>query len=89
MGSGTRLKALEAFAAGRPVVGTSIGLVGLGVVDGRTALVADDPGEFAAAVVRLLRDQDLSDALATEGRRVAVKHDWHVLAEQYIAAVLG
>src|SRR5207237_4545978 len=34
IGSGTRLKALDAMAAGRPVVGTSIGLQGVGVIDG-------------------------------------------------------
>jgi glycosyltransferase involved in cell wall biosynthesis len=64
-GSGTRLKILEAFAAGRPVVSTSIGCEGLDVVHGEHLFIADDPDAFAECVVRLLQDAALWRRLAT------------------------
>lgn len=56
-GSGTRLKILEAWAAGRAVVSTRIGAAGLAVEDGRDILLRDDPEAFADAVTRLLEHQ--------------------------------
>lgn len=53
-GSGTRIKILEAFAFGVPVVSTTLGAEGLSVEDGRHALLADDAAAFAAACLRLL-----------------------------------
>jgi glycosyltransferase involved in cell wall biosynthesis len=92
VGTGTRLKALEAMAAGRPVVGTTIGLEGLGIVPGRHALVADDPAGFADAVARLLRDDELAGGLATAARRLVEEvHGWDPIAAAYAdrLAVLG
>jgi glycosyltransferase involved in cell wall biosynthesis len=68
VGSGTRLKALEAMAAGRPVVGTTIGLEGLGLVDGVHARVADDADAMAQAVSDLLTSDSTAAALATAAR---------------------
>ncbi len=60
IGTGSRLKALEALAAGRPVAGTSIGVEGLGLTDGAAgtgpAVVADHPAALAGAVRDLLAD---------------------------------
>jgi len=67
-GSGTRLKILEAFAAGTPVVSTSLGCRGLDVVDGFHALVADDARDLAAAIVRLVREPATRKRLAAEAR---------------------
>ena len=58
-GSGTRIKILESFAHRIPVVSTSIGAEGLDLEPGVHLLVADDPGEFSDAVVRVLQDKDL------------------------------
>ena len=66
-GTGTRLKALEAMAAGRPVVGTSIGLEGIGVTDRKQLLIADDAASFADGVIELLRDDDLARAWLSPG----------------------
>jgi glycosyltransferase involved in cell wall biosynthesis len=55
-GGGTRIKILEAFAYGIPVVSTSLGCEGLEAKDDKHLLIADDPQEFAAACLRLLRD---------------------------------
>ena len=51
-GSGTRIKVLEAMAAGRPVVSTRAGAAGLLVVDGEHLQLADSPEAFAAALAR-------------------------------------
>jgi glycosyltransferase involved in cell wall biosynthesis len=83
IGSGTRLKALEAWAAGRPVVGTTIGLEGLGAQSGENALIADTPASFAAAILRILEDGTLANALAAAGRvRAENCFDWRSLARQ-------
>lgn len=85
MGSGTRLKALEAMASGRPVVGTSIGLEGLPLGPGE-ALVADDPASLAAAVVAGLTDDALASGLAQRGRAyVEAHHDWTSIGARYVA----
>lgn len=67
-GGGTRLKILEALAWGLPVISTTVGSAGLGLTDGREALIADTPKEFAAAVDRLLSDDGLWRELSRTGR---------------------
>jgi glycosyltransferase involved in cell wall biosynthesis len=62
-GSGTRLKILEAWAAGSPVVSTTLGAEGLECEPGRHLLIADSPQSFRGAVARLLRDADLRQRL--------------------------
>ena len=58
-GSGLKIKTLEALQHGVPVVATTIGAQGIEVPEGLVPmLVTDDPVEFAAAVVRLLTDND-------------------------------
>jgi glycosyltransferase involved in cell wall biosynthesis len=90
IGSGTRLKALEALAAGRPVVGTATGLEGLGLEDGSHALVANDATSFAAATVRLLRDGFLASSLVTEGRAMVEAHySWEQIGNRFQTIVLG
>jgi polysaccharide biosynthesis protein PslH len=67
-GSGTRFKILEAWAAGRAVVSTTIGAEGLGTVDGEHLLLADTPERFAEAVSGLLDSADLRGRLGRAGR---------------------
>jgi hypothetical protein len=67
-GSGTRLKILEAWAAGVPVVSTTIGAEGLPVRDGEHLLLADRPEAFAAAIARLLDDPGLRARLSANAR---------------------
>ena len=57
VGGGTRFKVLEAMACARPVVSTSLGVEGIPVRDGEHLLIADQPRDFADAVLSLLRDQ--------------------------------
>lgn len=89
VGGGSRLKILEAFAAGIPVVSTTKGAEGLEVQDQRHLLIADEPDDFAAAVVRLSEDADLYDALRTNARSLAEeKYDWPVLARKMEAMLI-
>ena len=90
IGSGTRLKALEGMAARRPVVGTTIGLEGLDVRDGRDVVVADDAADFATSVVRLLTDDAESVRIASSGRAlVEAQYDWDMVGRRYVEGLLG
>ena len=76
-GGGTRIKILEAFAAGRPVVATRIGAEGLGLADADAAFLRDGPAAFADALVRLLSDVSLARAMGERGRKLAEsRFDW-------------
>ncbi|MFI5048012.1 MAG: glycosyltransferase [Acidimicrobiia bacterium] len=80
LGSGTRIKVLEALAECTPVVSTTIGCDGLGLIDGEHVLIADDPAAFAAACARVLDDAALRARLVEHGYRlVAEKFDWDVI----------
>jgi glycosyltransferase involved in cell wall biosynthesis len=67
-GSGTRLKVIEAWAAGTPVVSTSLGAEGLPARDGDNILLADDAASFGAAISRLLSSPPDRERLARAGR---------------------
>ncbi len=82
-GGGTRIKILEAFAAGRALVSTSIGAEGIDVVDREHLLLADDPQGFATSVVELMRDAALRDRLIANGLDlVRQSYQWSVIAGQ-------
>jgi sugar transferase (PEP-CTERM/EpsH1 system associated) len=77
IGGGTRLKILEAMALGAPVVSTTLGAMGLGLRHGETALLADDPAEFAECTLRLMRDAELRGRIVENARRyVAANFGW-------------
>jgi glycosyltransferase involved in cell wall biosynthesis len=67
-GSGTRLKILEAWAAGVPVVSTRLGAEGLPAAEGENLLLADTAPDFAAAILRVLDDPALAARLIAGGR---------------------
>jgi polysaccharide biosynthesis protein PslH len=67
-GSGTRFKILEAWAAGRAVVSTSIGAEGLGAVHGEHLWIADDAASFAEAITRLWDDPAMRRRMGDAGR---------------------
>jgi glycosyltransferase involved in cell wall biosynthesis len=80
-GAGTRLKVLEALAAGRPVVATRVAVEGLDVHDGRHVRLADEPEPFAAALVELLSDRALAERMGLAGREHVARHyDWDTSA---------
>jgi glycosyltransferase involved in cell wall biosynthesis len=80
-GGGIRNKILEALSAARPVVSTSLGAEGLKAANGVHLLMADTPEDFAAATVRLLRDDTLAARLVAAGRRLVEDHyNWSGIA---------
>jgi glycosyltransferase involved in cell wall biosynthesis len=88
VGGGTRLKILEAMALGTPVVATSKGAEGLDVTPDKNILIADEPDEFAAKTLRLLREQDLRNRLADNGRRlVEEKYGWSAIGQAFLRIV--
>jgi polysaccharide biosynthesis protein PslH len=81
-GTGTRIKLLEALAYGLPVVTTTKGAEGLEVVPGEHLLIADDPGAFADAAIRLLREPAFAEALGARGRAlIARRYTWDARGE--------
>lgn len=84
IGSGSRLKVLEAMAAGRPVAGTAIGVGGLDVVPGEDLLVGDDPDALARAVIAGLTDDALAQRLAKRGRALVERqYAWEPIGQAY------
>jgi glycosyltransferase involved in cell wall biosynthesis len=78
------LKIYEAMAMGTPVVSTTIGAEGLPLVDGHEALLADEAGDFAAAVVSLLRDKRKAQELAGRSLRlVQERFSWATVAKVF------
>ena len=67
-GSGTRFKILEAWAGARAVVSTTIGAEGLEVKDGEHLRIADEPQDFANAIVDLLERPEERVRLGSNGR---------------------
>jgi glycosyltransferase involved in cell wall biosynthesis len=83
-GTGMRGKVLEALAMRRPVVTTPLGAEGLGATPGRHLLVAERPGDFAAAIRRVLDDPSLAARLGAEGRTlVAARFGWDAIADAH------
>ena len=77
VGGGTRLKVLEAMAAGLPLVSTTLGVEGIGLASGQHALLVDDPQGFAQAILSLVRNPRAGRALGAAARQFAVEHyDW-------------
>jgi glycosyltransferase involved in cell wall biosynthesis len=74
-GSGVRVKLLEAFATGIPVVSTTVGAEGLARVDGEFCALADDAPGFAAKVVELLENCQLAHEMAARARE-EVERNW-------------
>lgn len=83
VGGGTRLKIFEAMAAGKAVISTTIGAEGLPTESGRHLLIADSAEDFAAAILRVIREPDLRRRIEREARALVTTHyDWSVAAAQ-------
>ena len=82
VGGGTRLKVLEAMAAGKAIVATRLGAEGLELVDGREALLADEPEAMARAIAALAADGARRAELGRAARARAVRdYRWEGLVE--------
>lgn len=83
VGSGTRLKLIEAMAAGKAIVSTTVGAEGFPVQSGREIVLADSPGEFAQVVLALLADEEERARLGAAARQFARQYDWRVVAPRF------
>jgi glycosyltransferase involved in cell wall biosynthesis len=88
VGGGTRFKALEAMACAKAIVSTSLGVEGIPLRHGQELLLADTPGDFAAAVLRLIDDERsgaaLAQALGASARRfVEERYAWENIIPQF------
>jgi glycosyltransferase involved in cell wall biosynthesis len=82
IGGGSRLKILEAMAAGVPVVSTRVGAEGLAVIDDRNILIADTAEGQRRAILSLSKDQGLWRRFAQAGRAlVRSRYDWSAIGE--------
>jgi glycosyltransferase involved in cell wall biosynthesis len=83
-GGGSRLKIVEAMAAGVPVVSTSKGVEGIGHAAGEHLLIANGPREFAEAVERVLTDPGLAGSLAASARKlVEERYSWKTIGDSF------
>lgn len=83
-GGGMRVKIVDGWLWGLPVVSTTIGAEGLEIRPGENILIADDSEAFAAAVLRLLSHPDLAQNLRVNGRRwVEERYDWRTVYRQF------
>jgi polysaccharide biosynthesis protein PslH len=88
IGSGSRLKILEAWAHRIPVISTTVGAAGLPASQAENLLLADSPLGLADACIRILTDQDLRAQLAETGRQtVASSFDWADIQARFLATL--
>ena len=87
-GGGTRIKILEAFASGIPVVTTSLGVEGIEAVDGKHCLIRDDPDEFADACLSILTGPEKYQPMVKSSRKlVTERYDWESIGRLFVASV--
>lgn len=87
-GAGVKGKINSSMAFGVPVVATTVAVEGMGLEDERDVLVADSPGDFAEAILRVHDDEALWLSLAEAGKRNIEKYFSVEVAERQLRAVL-
>lgn len=89
-GGGVRFKALEAMAAGLPIVSTRMGMEGIDAKPGTHYLAADTPAAFADALVRLIADRGLRERIRENATTlVRDRYDWRAVAPALLAVYRG
>jgi len=87
-GTGQRVKLLEAFAMGSPVITTTLGAAGFPVVNGENAIIANTAAEFRAAMSTLLSSADVRSRLGSQGRQLILdKFTWDRIGQQFLDLV--
>jgi glycosyltransferase involved in cell wall biosynthesis len=86
-GSGTRLKILEALAAGIPVVATQKAAEGLPLIHGKDILLAQNVDEFIRCVGDLFDNPDLAASLRAQGTESVAKFSWKAIVSEFEESV--
>ena len=80
VGGGSRLKILEAMAAGVPVISTTLGAEGLEVIHDENILIADISEQLVQAITSVVESKTRRDQLSAAGRElVSRRYDWSSL----------
>jgi glycosyltransferase involved in cell wall biosynthesis len=87
-GTGQRVKLLEAFAMGSPVITTSVGAAGFPIVNGKQALIADTPAEFRAALTILASSAVRRLQMGKDARQMILDYfTWDRIGRQFLELV--
>jgi glycosyltransferase involved in cell wall biosynthesis len=85
-GGGTRVKIIEAFSYGQPVISTTIGAEGLEAVPGKHIIIADQPEDFAEQCIRIMSDEVVRRNIAAAGRELwRIKYSQTALAASLLS----
>ncbi len=88
IGGGTRLKILEAFAAGCPIISTAKGAEGIDVRSGENILIAESDADFITAILQLVRDPAMRETLGQRGlETVSKEYSWDTAAQAVSASL--
>ncbi len=83
-GGGTRIKILEAMAAGLPVISTKVGVAGLNVIDGKNVFIADKVDDIVDKAITLLKNPVLNAAIGLNGQKHVKKYfDWKSIVKMH------
>lgn len=83
-GGGMRVKIIDGWTWGLPIVSTAIGAEGVAAVHDVNLLLADDPVAFARAVVNLLTDPALNQRISAGGRTTVLeRYNWRVVYREW------
>ncbi|MEM7335964.1 MAG: glycosyltransferase [Chloroflexota bacterium] len=85
IGSGTRLKIIEAMASGTPIVSTPVGAEGFPVTSGEELLLVENANEMATAVLSLLDNPENRTKLILNSAEFVKKYDWRQVVKQFEA----
>ena len=82
IGSGTRLKILEAFSYKCPVISTDVGCEGLDVTDGENIIISNDKDSFIEAIEVLINKENKERIINNAYSLIKKKYDWNVIKEK-------
>ena len=72
-GSGIRIKIIEAMAAERAIISTSIGAEGINIENGKNILIADTPGDFFESIKKCVSNETFCRTLGQNARQLVVR----------------
>jgi len=85
IGSGTKLKTVEAMAAGKPIITTQNGAIGIDLdEDSNYIMIEDDLESFPCRIIELSQNEGLRNRMGREAREKALEYDWDILMKRYV-----